>query len=309
MMKVESRQAWLVHSLHAVAIAARHLRRVFFLLLLLAVCLSSPGRFAVAAGSDGFSVSRYATILQTYVDDAGLVDYQSLKAQRQPLDDFVTALGNLDPKQYATWNDAAKIALWVNAYNAMVLKTVINHYPIKKRFTFVGYPLGIQHIKKVWKRKKHTVMGEKYSLDGIEHGILRKQFDEPRIHMALVCAAKSCPQLRREPYMAEKLEAQLKDQSESFLRSATKGFRLDAQKGEVSVSKIFKWFGKDFVSKFGTDQLFSHIGSKEKRSVLNFVGQHIDKANAEKLGQGKYSVRFFDYDWSLNDQKSAGGKG
>jgi hypothetical protein len=138
------------------------------------------------------------------------------------------------------------------------------------------------------------------TLDEIEHNVLRKEFNEPRIHMALVCAAMGCPPLRTEPYEGAKLDQQLNDQARVFLANPKK-FRLDRGQGKVYLSSIFRWFGGDFVKNYGTDKAFPGF-SPEERAVLNFLSQYLPAGDRDYLLKGKYTIAYLDYDWSLNEQ-------
>ncbi len=258
-----------------------------------------------------FSYDDYAATLKTYVDDAGMVSYQKMKNDHTKLDDFLIAMDHLDPKVYQSWDVKAKIAFWINAYNAMTLKAIIDHYPIKAGLLRgLAYPANsIRQISGVWDKIQFTVMGHKLTLNEIEHGILRGQnkdllekygqFYEPRIHMALVCAAMSCPQLRSEPFIGDKLDQQLDDQTRGFLSKANK-FRIDRDGGRVYLSSIFKWFGEDFVKGHKPEAGFASGGDAEK-AVLYFASAYVSTQSAEYLRTGKYRVKYIDYDWSLNE--------
>jgi hypothetical protein len=142
-------------------------------------------------------------------------------------------------------------------------------------------------------------MGRKLTLDEIEHEILRKQFKEPRIHMALVCAAMGCPQLRNVPYIGDTLDVQLTDQTRRLLQNSLK-FRIDRGEGRVYLSSIFKWFGEDFVKTYSANGKFNRQ-SEIEGAVLNFVSQHLEEADRRYLATGAYSIKYLDYDWSLNE--------
>lgn len=245
----------------------------------------------------------YGVVLKKYVDDEGMVDYKKLKKGREGLDGYIKALGAVKAGDYKKWNDEAKIAFWVNAYNAITLQVVIDHYPISKSFwaNLRGYAVGIRHISGAWDSKVHLVMGKKMSLEQIEHEVLRKEFDEPRIHMALVCAAMSCPKLRNEPYVGGRLEEQLKDQTEVFLQDEKK-FEIDREAGKVYLSRIFDWFGEDFVKSYTPKEGFEGYGKKE-RAVLNFVGKHVGERERAFLEKGGYEIEYHKYDWGLNEQE------
>jgi len=143
-------------------------------------------------------------------------------------------------------------------------------------------------------------MGRPMTLDGIEHGVLRKDYHEPRIHMALVCAAMGCPPLRNEPYTGERLFAQLDDQARRFLSNPAK-FRIARDAGRVYLSSIFKWFGDDFVSNYGVENAYGDHSAKE-RATLHFIAGYLKKSDADYLADGNYKVKYLDYDWSLNEQ-------
>lgn len=168
-----------------------------------------------------FSYEGYAKTLGAHVYGQGIVNYTGLKADRKGLDAFVSSLSALDPELFGKWSDKEKIAFWINAYNALTLRVIIDNYPIKASFfSALRFPQNsIRQIKGVWDEIQFPVMGRNMTLDNIENDTLRSQFDEPRIHMALVCAALGCPPLRNEPYIWAKLESQLDDQARRFLRT------------------------------------------------------------------------------------------
>ena len=250
-----------------------------------------------------FSYDNYASTLGTYVDDNGMVDYKGLKANRGKLDAFAAALGALSPEVYNGWSDKEKIAFWINAYNALTLEAIIDRYPIKSSFVAsLRFPKNsIRQIPGVWDELKFRVMGGEMSLDEIEHARLRRTFSEPRIHVALVCAAMGCPSLRNEPFTADRLDAQLDDQADRFLKNSEK-FRIDRNEGNIHLSSIFKWFGDDFKSAYGTDTRFTGH-ERAERAVLNFISERLIEPDADYLAKGEYKIEYLDYDWSLNEQK------
>lgn len=263
-----------------------------------------PTHTGAEASEPSISYGGYATELQTYVNSTGIVDYQGLKAHRERLDGFAAAMAELQPMVFEKWKDQDKIAFWINAYNALTLIAILNNYPIKASFfRSLRFPdNSIRQISGVWDELEFNVMNQSITLDGIEHGILRKKFDEPRIHMALVCAAQGCPPLRSEPYTGEKLDAQLNDQTARFLSNPEK-FRIDRKNRTVYLSSIFKWFGIDFVKKFSTEKKFLGF-SESQRAVLNFITGFVKPDDKAYLEKGGYSIEYLNYDWSLNEQKS-----
>jgi len=259
----------------------------------------SAGSSAAAA----FSYDNYDKVLKTYVDDRGMVDYKGLKANRGPLDEFTASLSRLDPKVFDSWTDEEKIAFLINAYNALTLKAIVDHYPIEASLLkSLVYPKNsIRQIPGVWDKLTFRFMGRDMTLDGIEHGTLRANFNEPRIHVALVCAAKGCPPLRNEPYVGPKLDAQLDDQAAKFVKDRGK-FRIDRDNNKVCLSSIFDWFGDDFVKTYGTDKEFSRFAEKE-RAVLNLIGRYVVPADRNYLLKGGFAIEYLKYDWSLNEKK------
>jgi hypothetical protein len=275
------------------------LKYLIFLPLILLTSLTPANR--VEGGTDNLYLG-YASTLDKFVDSRGMVDYKSLKTNRGGLDSFVVALGNLDGELLASWSEQEQIAFWLNAYNAFTLKAIIDNYPIKGGFlTSLVYPgNSIRQIDGVWDKLEFAVAGEAQTLERIEHEILRVRFEEPRIHMALVCAAMGCPQLRNEPYYGSRLDSQLDDQTLRFLADPAK-FRIDRDKGKVYLSSIFEWFGDDFVS------VFSDTGPVDKfdsprNAVLNFITGYLDTDRHNYIDQQNYKIESVKYDWSLNER-------
>ena len=272
-----------------------------------------PGRLVYADGagssSKEFTYDGYIKALKAYVDDRGLVDYKGLKEDIELMHAFFDELRDLDPKVFDEWAEKDRIAFWINAYNAYTLKAVALHYPIKPTFPARWrYPKNsIRQIRGVWTILEFPIIGTRMTLNEMEHKRLREKFNEPRIHIALVCAAISCPPLRNEPYVGEKLDEQFADQARRFL--ARKGnFRIDREDNVVHLSSIFKWFGKDFVKTYGTDEKFK--GHKERqRAVLNYISDYLEDDDRSYLAEKSYKIRYIDYDWTLNEQpaeKTAG---
>ncbi len=277
--------------------------KIVVLAAVLMVWMLSLG-VAVAADMDqAFGYNDYTTILGTYVNDQGLVNYKGLKAEGKSLDAFTAALERLDPRVYDKWTSREKIAFWINAYNALTLRAIVMHYPIQPSFLVsLRFPENsIRQIPGVWNKLRFGVIGREMTLDEIEHEVLRSEFNEPRIHMALVCAAMGCPPLRDEPYRGDKLDVQLDDQTHRFLQNSLK-FRIDQDGGEVYLSPIFKWFGQDFVKTYSTNGKFTAY-SKTEGAVLSFVSRYLGKEQYRYLAAGEYDIEYLHYDWSLNERQ------
>ena len=249
-----------------------------------------------------FLYHEYAALLAEFVDTKGLVDYRGLKQNRSSLDNFSLSLERVDSESYEGWKEKDQIALWINAYNALTLKAIVDHYPIESSFlASLRFPKNsIRQISGVWDKLLFSVRNEKVTLDQIEHRILRPRFKEPRIHVALVCAAMGCPPLRDEPFIGNRLDAQLDDQSRRFLTDPKK-FLIDRDRARVFLSPILKWYGKDFLPTYATKKGFSGHDSV-KRATLNFLARYLDPDDRAYLETGDYEVKYLDYDWSLNER-------
>ena len=220
-------------------------------------------------------------LLQRYVDDLGRVNYRRWKAEgADVLRVWLESLADLD---LADLTDAdARLALWLNAYNAIAISQVLEVYPIASiRPKVLGIPNWLSFLD-FFTRSNTIVGGKKYSLNQIEHAILRPEFAEPRIHFALVCASVGCPLLRRGAYFPESVRTQLEADASRFIHNPDK-VRYDGQKKTLYLSKIFKWYEEDFVKAAG--------------SVAEYVGGYLGPEAA--VGDG-WAIVFLPYDWNLN---------
>ncbi|MDJ0704901.1 MAG: DUF547 domain-containing protein [Leptolyngbyaceae cyanobacterium MO_188.B28] len=245
-----------------------------------------------ASANAPFSYEPYAAVLNAYVDQKGFVDYPGLQANRQQLDQFNDSLATVTSATYDSWPEAEQIAFWINAYNSLTLKSIVNESPIKE---------SIKDIVGVWRIKQHAVLadGKALTLNNIEHDVLRVDFNEPRIHVAINCASFSCPDLLNEPYTAAKLDVQLDEQTNRFL-SNPKGLRIDRETNTVYLSKIFDWFGEDWKATYSVESGFT--GNQNEKAVLNFISGYLNADDKAYLEAGNYKVKYMNYDWSLNDQ-------
>lgn len=249
---------------------------------------------AVTSPSQALNYQNYADLLAEHVTETGLVAYQTLQSNREPLDKFNNSVASVAPETFLGWNENEQIAFLMNAYNSYTLAAIINQDPLKE---------SIRKIPQVWKKEQYQVVGQNKSLNGIEHDTLRKEYDEPRLHAALVCAAMSCPPLRNEPYRGDKLDKQLDDQVTTWLSDPQRGLNIDRQNNTVAISSIFDWYGKDWISGFGTEEGFA--GNEKQKAVLNFISNYVSADDAEYLQAGDYKVKYLDYDWSLNKQSNS----
>ncbi len=240
-----------------------------------------------SAAAAGLDTVAYARVLDRFVTADGGVRYAALKADPVDLDRALAGFAAMAPAQLEGLPEPDRIAFWINAYNAVTLKTIIDSYPIKAGgFSALRYPSSsIRQISGAWSNRDWTVAGRRMSLNDIEHETLRKRFDEPRIHMALVCAAKGCPPLLTAPYRGDRLDEQLDDQARRYLASPA-GLRVEPDGRRVAVSAIFKWFDDDFDSTGG---------------VRAFVARYAPAAAQAALADPKTKIASLDYDWRLNE--------
>lgn len=234
---------------------------------------------ASAATDFDHSHAEFAIVLDAVVSDEGLVDYASLKADPSMLDKYLDRLAGVSETRFNEWREPQRIAFLINLYNAATLRLIINHYPVKSIKDIGGFLNG------PWDQPVMRLFGETMDLNTVEHKILRKDYAEPRIHFALVCAAKGCPPLRGEPYVASRLDEQLDDQAKQFLANAQKN-RVAAGTRTVYLSPLFNWYGEDFEKKSG--------------SVLAFLKSYWP--GNPPAGYEQFRIRYTDYDWSLNEQ-------
>jgi hypothetical protein len=241
----------------------------------------------VAEGADHAVWDR---LLRSYVVD-GRVDYLGLQQERQALHDYVASLATVRPEQLTTPQE--QLAFWINAYNACVVKGVLDHYPVA----------SVRDIRRFFDGIRYEVAGEMMTLNEIEGR--GRALGDWRIHAALVCAASSCPPLRADAYHPERLEAQLVDQTARFLADSERGLRLDQSRQTLWVSKIFQWYADDVVPTRRRGA-FGGVTSEELAPVLT---PYLDEGIAQALQERRWTVRFMAYDWALNDasQKGAGG--
>ena len=223
----------------------------------------------------------YDILLKRYVDQEGFVAYKQLKEKDETtLTAYLDALGAVDPEQFQ--DRAERLAFWINAYNALTIQGILHFYPTKSIRDHVS---AVKY--NIWKDYKMTVNGTAYSLDDIEHKVLRTM-DEPRIHFAIVCASIGCPKLLNEAYTSERLEVQLTRSTRDFFANPEK-FRIDRGTGTVHQSPIMDWYKEDF----GKDQM------ERLAFIKPFLTNTEDQAFMDTSG---LKVQNLNYDWNLNDQ-------
>jgi hypothetical protein len=249
-----------------------------------ALALAVPGlppgaapSYPVAATAALVDHGAYDRLLKKYVSAQGLVNYKGFKAEEKEFNQYLALLSKNPPA--ADWSKPEQMAYWINAYNAYTIRLILDHYPVQS-IKDIGSKIKIPFVTTPWAAKFFSVGGSKMSLDNIEHGILRKKYNDPRIHFTLVCASISCPRLRNEAYTAAQLDRQLEDQGHDFLNNPSKN---NISKGRAQLSKYFDWYKGDW--------------NNNGQSVVKWVNRYA----ATKIDD-KTAISYLDYNWNLNQQ-------
>lgn len=218
----------------------------------------------------------FDALLKAHVDEDGFVDYEALAADREKLDAYLQSLAKAD---LSGPNDSAKLATLINAYNAFMLQLVLDEWPVENI---------LEDIEEPFKKKRFTLAGQSVSLDDVEHQMIRAQFDEPRIHWAVVCGAFSCPRLRNEAYTAETLEAQLNDQAQ-YVHSHPRYIEYDGG-DTIRLTPLYQWYAGDF----------------EDGDVLEYVARYRPDLRRQLEAGNKPAIEFLGYSWLVNDVSNRG---
>ncbi|WP_439131770.1 DUF547 domain-containing protein [Polaribacter sp.] len=225
--------------------------------------------FTLAQGNAQTSI--FNNLLQKHVSNDGFVDYKSFKNDVAQLDNYLSYLNKTNPDN--SWSENKQKAFWINAYNAYTIKLILENYPLQ----------SIMDIKKegkiAWKIPFAKVGGETYTLDHIEHEILRKNLFDPKIHVGVNCASISCPKLGNSAFTEENIETELSKLMTAFVNDSN---RNKISKKKVEISSIFDWFTEDFT---------------KKGTVIDYLNRY---ANSTINTNAKIS--YLKYDWSLNSK-------
>jgi hypothetical protein len=222
------------------------------------------------------------------------VDYAQLFKQPDRLNEYLATLSAVKQSEYKLWSDDEQLSFLINAYNGFTLQLINRDYAkfqngkaesIKDLGSFFSSP---------WKQAFFILLDEKRSLDDIEHEMIRVWFKRPRIHAALVCAAVSCPPLRNQAFVADKLEQQLDDQMRQFLSDDQRN-TINLIDNRVQLSSIFKWYVEDFEK--------GQQGFNSLKDLIKVYQTDIakDPQQLTWLQKQDFNIRYLDYDWRLND--------
>lgn len=220
-------------------------------------------------------------LLKEYVNSAGRVNYLAWKTESASvLREWLIQMENVDVSAYS--HAPERLAYWINLYNAWVISSVLENYPIPSILPRV---LGLPNwLKFWWFFSRRFPPHHRYSLNKIEHQILRKDFAEHRIHFALVCAAVGCPLLRNQAYFPDTVLEQLEADAIRFINNPNK-VRYDSATHTLYCSKILKWYGKDFL--------------KVAPSIPDYIRPYLQ---TEMSWKTQPRLAYLEYDWSLNQQ-------
>ena len=259
------------------------------LLILLAIfCRAGVG----TAQSREFDHSAWDHVLKKFVNEQGRVDYATLQADSADLDRYAAQLAERSPfshpRDFPT--SESQLAYWINAYNAMVMRGVIENWPVKS-VTKIGF---LPHSF-FW-RKKFVLGGKQHTLNDIEKDFLLKRLAEPRIHFAIACASNSCPRLQREAYTPGNTE-RLLEEAVRFFINEPRNLHIDLKEDRVTVSRIFHWYRDDFENYIRS----RNLGDRSD-AVLRYIRLYANEANRNRLDQLRDpSIKAFPYDWGIND--------
>jgi len=222
---------------------------------------------------------------------ASRLQYAAIAQERAALQGYLQSLSRVSEAEFKTWSRHEQMAFLINAYNAHAVEKVLTRYPNLKSIWDFG-----RFFANPFRDSFFSLFGAKMTLDTVEHEILRKEgvYDEPRVHVAVVCASIGCPMLRNEAFTPEKLDAQLEDAMRRFMSDRTRN-RYNAQAKRLEISKIFDWYGKDFEK--------GHKGHSSVKGTMAKYADLLADAPADRKAARSQSadVTFLDYDWALND--------
>lgn len=262
---------------------------------LASVCVSALVLLAATqsgAASFDHSYRAYDQLLQRHVNSAGMVNYEELSRDKR-LPGFLQEIGALTPEELESWSRDQQVAFYINAYNAITLQTIVQAMPVSTIRDIQPDP---------WEEAKWLVAGRKVSLNFLEHNRLRKHLKEVRVHFVLVCAAMGCPRLPNKAVVPVNLDSALNRWTAAFVQDSTRN-RVDREGGNVHLSRIFEWYGSDFVGLGEAEDSLVFEGLSPKAAgVLRYIYRFLAPEQRAVLDAGRVTVMYSEYDWSLNSQ-------
>ena len=282
----------------AFSISIVTMNRIACLTVVLALAMAHPS-LPAAQSSDTVPAlhASYDQLLDVNVRD-GFVYYRALRSTRGGLDRYIASL-NVPEATYSRWSREERLAFWLNAYNAILLQTVINHYPIQGKSP--AYPASsIRQVPGAFDRTKHRIAGRALALDEIEKGIL-SEFRDPRVYLALGRGAAGSGRLRSEAFTGARLAAQLEAVQAEFVSNGAM-LRIDRAEDVMSVTPIISWREAEFIAAYdkGPEGPFARRSPVE-RAVLAFITPHLLRLEREFVEKNTFRVVFHQMDWRLND--------
>ncbi len=242
---------------------------------------ASSGSSSEGNSGSGGGTAAWNRVLQAHAEDGG-IDYAAVQEDPGDLEAYLDYVAATDP---ASLSEDERLAFLTNAYNAYVVKAVLERYPEIE---------SVKNVDGFFDEETHRVGGEAMTLDAIETAA--REID-PRVHFTVVCASTSCPDLRDEAYTGERIDEQLEEQTQEFLSDPSKGLRYDAEANDLYLSSIFKWYAQDFTGGSRVVAFFARGG------ILDWVVENLaDDELAATLEERQPSVVYMEYDWSLNDR-------
>ena len=276
------------------------MRKILTVALALLALAGLSSRGAQGAQEPGIVLGPFDAILDTYVRD-GYVYYRALKLERRRLDEYVRQLGAGDVDKRTR---DEQMAFWLNAYDALVLQTVIDGYPAPRRSN--EYPQrSIRQTPGSFEKLTHRVAGRTLTLDQIEQTILPK-FNDPRLYFALGRGAVGGGRLRSESFAASTIEKQLAEVASECVTRA-ECIQVDAATNKLMASAIFSWHEKEFVAAYG-DKAPPLYASRSpiERAILAFVAPKLLQTERDFLEKNMFQLAYKPFDWSLNDLTGRG---
>ncbi|MGB3212306.1 MAG: DUF547 domain-containing protein [Desulforhopalus sp.] len=241
----------------------------------------------------GFDHSVWGDLLKEHVHviengNTNRVDYAGFLEKRDILGGYLNKLSAVTREEFDSWSSDEQLAFLINAYNSWTVELILTKYPDLDSIKDLG-----SLFQSPWKKRFIPLLGEKQSLDDVEHGLIRGsgRYNDPRIHFAVNCASIGCPDLRAEPYRGDDLQRQLDDATDLFLQDRSRN-RLDGR--VLRVSSIFKWYREDF------EKNWRGVTSLEQFFADHAASLELTEEEKEQVLAKKIKIDFLDYDWKLN---------